>query len=387
MRRLLTILTALALSLASLAVGVFTADLPFWRRAMQLPLGADELYLPVVTIGADVQPSDAAVTAVVARPAPVGDAAAIEAAVSGAREAGSRALLVMQRGELLLARYFGADDDRSLLPAGLVARPVTAMAMGLVLADQRIDSLDSPIATWLPEWDDEPRGRITLRQLLDDTSGLQTGANTRGLLHRSPWDDLASLPAFATDKGVRILLGNDFARAALRFELEHEPGGFHNLSPANTQLAALIMERVSGLPFEHYVDQRVWRPAGGGQAELALDRRAGMPAAHCCWRATGPDVARVLSLLATGGVSRGRQVLPASWVQEMARASRVNAGSGMQLARLSIDEHAALGGGDDNGSEFWVIPERQLVIVNIVNEQGASPPDLAAALLRALAPG
>ena len=62
-----------------------------------------------------------------------------------------------------------------------------------------------------------------------------------------------------------------------------------------------------------------------------------MPAAHCCWRATGPDVARVLSLLATGGVSRGRQVLPAGWVQEMARASRVNAGSGMQLARLSID--------------------------------------------------
>jgi CubicO group peptidase (beta-lactamase class C family) len=185
---------------------------------------------------------------------------------------------------------------------------------------------------------------------------------------------------------VRILLGNDFARAALRFELEHEPGGFHNLSPANTQLAALILERVSGLPFEQYVDERVWRPAGGGPAELALDRRAGMPAAHCCWRATAPDVARVLSLLATDGVSRGRQVLPASWVQEMARASRVSAGSGMQLARLSIDEYLALSGGDDNGSEFWVVPERELVIVNFVNPQGASPPGLAAGLLRALAP-
>ena len=387
MRRVFTILTALALSLSSLAVGVFTADLPFWRRAMQLPLGADELYLPVVTVGADVPPSDGVVTAVVARTAPIGDTAAIEVAVSRAREAGSRALLVMRGGEPLLARYFGADDDRSLLPAGLVARPVTAMAMGLALADQQLGSLDTPIASWLPEWDDEPRGRITLRQLLDDTSGLQAGGNTRGLLHRSPWDDLARLPAFATDKGVRILLGNDFARAALRFELEHEPGGFHNLSPANTQLAALILERLSGLPFEQYVDQRVWRPAGGGQAELALDRRGGMPAAHCCWRATGPDVARVLSLLATGGVSGGRQVLPANWVQEMARASRVNAGSGMQLVRLSIGELSALGGGDDNGSEFWVIPERQLVIVNIVNGQGASPPELAATLLRALAPG
>ncbi len=387
MRRVLTFLTALALSLTSLAVGVFTADLPFWRRAMQLPLRADELYLPVVTIGADAPPSDGSVTPVVARPAPDGNAAAIEVAVRRARDAGSRALLVMRGGEPVLARYFGADDDRSLLPAGLVARPVTAMAMGLAFADQQIGSLDWSIATYLPEWDEEPRGRITVRQLLEDTSGLQTGTDARGLLRRSPWDDLARLPAFATDKGVRILLGNDFARAALRFELEHEPGGFHNLSPANTQLAALILERVSGRPFEQYVDQRVWRPAGGGHAELALDRRAGMPAAHCCWRATGPDVARILSLLATGGASRGRQVLPASWVQEMARASRVNTGSGMQLARLSIDALPALGGGDENGSEFWVIPGRQLVIVNIVYEQGASSPELAADLLRALAPG
>jgi CubicO group peptidase (beta-lactamase class C family) len=98
-------------------------------------------------------------------------------------------------------------------------------------------------------------------------------------------------------------------------------------------------------------------------------------------------VARVLSLLATGGQFRGRQVVPASWVEEMARASRVNAASGMQLARLSIGQLPALAGGDDNGNAFWVIPERQLVIVNIVNEQGASPPELPVALMRSLEPG
>ena len=334
MRRVLTFLTALALSLASLAVGVFTADLPFWRRAMQLPLAADEVYLPVVTIGADARPADGSVTPVLAMPAPVGDAEAIEVAVRRARDAGSRALLVMRGGEPVLARYFGADDDSSLLPAGLVARPVTAMAMGLALAEQQIASLDEPVATYLPEWDDEPRGRITLRQLLDDTSGLQTGADTRGLLRRSPWHDLARLPAFATAKGVRILLGNDFARD--RIALRSRTRARRIPQPIARQYAARGVDPRAGqrAPFEQYVDQRVWRPAGGGRAELALDRRAGMPAAHCCWRATAPDVARVLSLLATGGVYRGRQVLARGWVQEMARASRVNAGSGMQLARL-----------------------------------------------------
>ena len=102
-----------------------------------------------------------------------------------------------------------------------------------------------------------------------------------------------------------MLLGNDFESSALGFRLEHEPGGFYNLSPANTQLAAVIVERATGTPFENYVDERVWRMVGAGSAQLQLDRRAGMPAAHCCWRATARDMLRVLNLLGTDGKYRG----------------------------------------------------------------------------------
>jgi CubicO group peptidase (beta-lactamase class C family) len=112
-----------------------------------------------------------------------------------------------------------------------------------------------------------------------------------------------------------------------------------------------------------------------------------MPAAHCCWRATGPDMARVLGLLANRGIADGRQVLPAGWAEEMARASRVNGGSGMQMARQLLGGVLALSGRDDDGNAFWVVPELQLVVINIVNEQGRSPPELAVSLLRALAPG
>ena len=66
MRRLLTFLTALVLLLGSLAIGVLAADLPFWRRAMQLPLAADDVYLPVATIGGDA-PATAALPAAPAR--------------------------------------------------------------------------------------------------------------------------------------------------------------------------------------------------------------------------------------------------------------------------------------------------------------------------------
>ena len=201
MRRVLTFLAAAVLLLVSLGVGVFTADLPFWRRALQLPLSADGAYLPVAIIGtpattrpAEPPPSNSAF-----------DALVVEESVNRARGAGSRALLVMYRGRLAIERYFLTDDATSLLPAGLVARPLAALAVGLALADGRLASLDTPVARYLPEWDDEARGRITIRQLLEETSGLETGGDIRGLLYRSPWGDPADLAAFATSRGVRML--------------------------------------------------------------------------------------------------------------------------------------------------------------------------------------
>jgi CubicO group peptidase (beta-lactamase class C family) len=375
MRRVLTILTAVALSVASLAVGLFTADLPFWQRALRLPLAQDETYLPAAPIGAGTP------SAPLPRAAGAPASEVLEFAAQRARDAGSRALLVMLGEQLVLSRYFGVDDENTLMPAGIIARPVTAMAVGLALADGQVASLDAPVAHFLDEWQDEPRGKITLRQLLEETSGLEDGGDIDRLLHKSPWKDWHGLPRFATSRGVRMLLGNDFAHSALRFRLKHEPGGFYHPSPANAQLAAVLLERATQQPYEHFVDQRLWRAVGGGHAELPMDRRAGMPVAHCCWRATAPDMARILGLLARDGL-RGRQrVLPEGWVQEMARPSRVNADSGLMLMRGNAGGWFSLKGEAD-GSAFWVIPQLGLTIVNVATVEGETPPELAALLMR-----
>jgi hypothetical protein len=41
---------------------------------------------------------------------------------------------------------------------------------------------------------------------------------------------------------------------------------------------------------------------------------------------------------------------------------------------------------DDNGSAFWVFPQRQLAILNIANPGGEGLPELPALLLKGLEP-
>jgi CubicO group peptidase (beta-lactamase class C family) len=385
MRRVLTILSASLLVLVSLGIGVLTADLPFWRRALQLPLASDATYQPVAVMGEGPVAQDrVAVAAVPVRhssePTPglaTGSLAELAAlaeraartepsapAQDGAatRGSGMRALLVVHRGRTILERYFGGDSPDTLMPADVIARPLSAMAVGLAVAEGRIASLEAPISTWLGEWAGEPRGRITVRQLLEETSGLETGGARRDLLHRSPFSVPAALPWFATSRGVRMLLGNDYESSALAFRLAHEPGGFRDLSPANPQLTAVIIERASGEPYERYLERRLWRPLGGSRAELQLDRRAGMPAAHCCWRATARDMMAVAALIAADGRKGSEQLLPAGWVRQMATPSRVSAQTGLHLTLLELNEVPALEATTDYGA-FWSVPDEELAIL------------------------
>ena len=87
---------------------------------------------------------------------------------------------------------------------------------------------------------------------------------------------------------------------------------------------------------------------------------------------------RILSLLGTDGVHDGRAVLPAGGCARWRGASRVSAGTGMQVTRLSIEGVEALVVTDDAGSAAWIIPQRQLTILNITNPGGSAVADLPA---------
>jgi hypothetical protein len=68
----------------------------------------------------------------------------------------------------------------------------------------------------------------------------------------------------------------------------------------------------------------------------------------------------------------------------MARASRVNAETGMQVTRLSIDGVDALQVKDDSGSAFWIFPQRELAILDITNPGASVVTDLPGLLLKGL---
>jgi CubicO group peptidase (beta-lactamase class C family) len=401
-RRLLLVLTIVLLVLGAALAGVVAADWPYLRRLLaisQLADGGewpDSFYQPVARIDG----GGGAFFPAAAPGAQTVDPAALEAASRWAEAHDSVALLVLHRGQLQLERYWQGQRPDQPFSGRAMSRSLVGLAYGAAIADGRL-TLDEPVSRQLVEWRGERRGAITIRQLMQNVSGLEEG----------PLNGVSAAPGAgaparalawlrnAASRNTRLALGTDFAAAALSFPLAHEPGGRFAFSNANSQLLGVILERATGEPFERYVERRLWAPLGAGVGEFYMDRASGMPAVYCCFRATPRDWLRLGALLAGDGAFGGRQVLPQGWVRQMARGtSTVNPLYGLQVwsgrARRGTREYLpGSGQGVPHGEDFvtddvvwmeggggrsvWAIPSQQLVIVRL----GRAAPDWDASVL------
>ena len=388
-RRILLVLTAVALLVVSSAIGIGFAAWPFLQRSWRLAAlpdsgeWPDSFYQPVVRIG-----GSAAAAVPAADPAmPSIDPAALQQAAAWAEANNSVALLVAHRGKLVLERYWQGMQAEQLFSARATSRSLSGMLTGFAVLNGRL-SLDDRLDKYLTEWSGDPRGAITMRQLLQNVSGLEeVPLNAVVVPPGAGFADRWLISARNyLGKNARLSLGSDFAHTALSFNLAHEAGFRFALSNANAQLAGVILERAFEDDYERLVGKFLWGPLAAGPAEFYMDRANGMPAVYCCMRATARGFLRLGLLLANDGVVDGMRVLPKNWVAEMARGSQANPLYGLQIwagrARAGVREYQQGSGqgvrhGEDyaaddviwmeggGGRTVWAIPSQQLVIVRL----------------------
>ncbi len=155
---------------------------------------------------------------------------------------------------VLMKAYGMADLERdvrntpeTIFESGSVAKQFTAMAVQLLAHDGKL-SIDDPVRKYVPELPDYGKP-LTIRHMLSHTSGLRDWGSV---------ESIAGWPRTTREYTHAHVLEIVSRQRSLNFD----PGTKWSYSNTGFNLAAVIVSRVSGMPFAEFSKHRIFAPLG-----------------------------------------------------------------------------------------------------------------------------
>lgn len=221
------------------------------------------------------------------------DGDALDRLLERAHESQSDAVVIVKDGKLVGEWYFG--KPRGPIEAMSATKSIVGLAVGRLLADGRLESLDVPLHRFYPEWNQGRKAKITVRHLLTQRSGLQSEPITTEI-YRSP----------------------DFVQLALAAELVEDPGAKFRYNNKACNLLAGVVQNAAGMRMDVLIGEEVFKPLGITDWSWSLDR-AGNPHGMSGLQIHPADLAKIGRLMLDGGTWEGKRILPESFVAEAVR--------------------------------------------------------------------
>ncbi len=306
-----------------------------------------------------------------------------------AHEGVSLALLVQQRGEVVVERY-GVQPENIFQPAieitadstltsWSMAKSITHAAVGILVGDGALD-VDAPAP--VAEWAGTPKAAITTLQLLEMRSGLR--------FVEDYVDDEVS-------HCIEMLFGESgpsHGAYAAALPLEHAPGTHFSYSSGTTNIVARIIGDVvtgtsGGDPtqrraaVEEFLHHRLFGPVGMVSAIPKFDAAGDFVGSSYVF-ATARDFAKFGELYRADGVAAsGERVLPTGWVAHAGVAVSHDEDNGCDYGRhwwMWPQIPGSLACHGHEGQYIVVVPDRELVVVHLGKTDAAHLPQLRARL-------
>ena len=221
------------------------------------------------------------------------DTERVSAILAEAEAQQSHAVVLVRAGKIVVERYRDGYDGSPLV-AMSASKSLVSIAVGLLVADGKL-GLDTRVVSFVPEWKGKPQSAITVRHLLDHTSGLD--------------------PVRARFDGETI------AQHAVASRLVFKPGTRFQYNNNAVDLLAEIVGRAGGMPLDRLLETRLFQKLDVEGARWMKDS-TGTPRGAGELSIRPVDLAKIGQLMLDGGLWKGERLLPREWVDTSVAAGQ-----------------------------------------------------------------
>lgn len=283
-------------------------------------------------------------------------------------------VVIIRHDRVMADWYFEGTDEERGMPLGTVkfgpetvhdvrsvTKSIVSLLVGIAMADHAIESLDSPVLDYFPQYKDlqtPERRKIRLRDLLSMTSGLH-------------WDEESYPYGDIRNSETAMDAAPDRYRYILSQPIDSPPGTQWRYSGGDAALIAAVVTRSTKLPIDVYAAEELFAPLGITKSVWLKDTD-GIPIAASGLRLLPRDMAKIGLLVLHGGRDLdGHQIVPQSWIRDSTEPHTTKAFEDVSCPIkygyfwwLGPDckppWYAANGNG---GQTIWIVPSRDVVIV------------------------
>ena len=217
-------------------------------------------------------------------------------------------------------RFFGWSMTKS----------VVGLLVGIALDEGKLSAVDDPIEKYVSPLQGHSFSGITLRNLLNMTSGIdicESFCSPSTGFERYGYSQIGFSP--------RRSEGTDQRQGILRFKWgrNEAQGARFNYTDLCPVLVAWALESAYQQPLPVIAEQKLWQPMGAQSNATWLTDSKGFTFSGAGFSATLRDWARLGLLVAKQGAVQGRQLVPSAWFQETSQHSASERAASYGVAR------------------------------------------------------
>lgn len=211
------------------------------------------------------------------------------------------AYLIIQDGKIIYEKYWKDCADSTASNLFSATKSIVSLLVGVAIDEGKISSVQEKIGNYLPEFANDERGNITIRNLLTMSSGLD-------------WEEKYTSPFSVT---TQAYYGNDLRKLVMEQKLKTTPGKQFKYLSADTQLLAFIVEKATGMTISQYAQEKLWKRIGAEHKAIwSKDAENGDERAFCCFHTNAKDIARIGQLILNKGKWNGIQIVSENYIKE-----------------------------------------------------------------------
>lgn len=268
------------------------------------------------------------------------------------------AFIIIKNDTIQYEKYFSGYSEESIIPSFSMAKSVTSILIGCAIDEGLIKSINEPITNYIPELTKNGFEKVTIKHLLQMTSGLKFDEG-----YANPFGEAAS-----------FYYGRNLKREVSKLKLKATPGTQFEYVSGNTQLLGYVLERaLKGKTVTQYFQEKLWTPLEMEyDATWSIDKKKnGTEKAFCCINARARDFAKIGRLYLNKGNWNGKQIVSEKWVEESTKAENSDGSATFYQYQwwLPSSEGDFMAEGI-LGQYVYVDPSRNIIIVRMGKNHG-----------------